>query len=241
MMDEVSTKTNGHAVYPNFLLPEGMPSVEVLSNRVNHASGTVFQVMVRMTVRDGEKPKGVEMHRQDGTVLMDTAVGRGSLVEKKPDYWVAMSDVPESALRPGLFQLNFALASGEAFAPWFITSRFEASAAPVIMTPECQSFSSAPKLNWQEFRSPEWQNFESRKIEFSVPAVFDGTLSSPDLTSIRFGQGELSTIAQLSDGSHSYMVGYVESRFFGPLLLSRASRTMHRFVMTQPGETISCF
>ena len=139
----------------------------------------------------------------------------------------------DSPMREGLYLLKLKLTGQPEVNGWFFINHADASASPVIQKPSInETFATAnPTLQWLEYRSPKYSNFEQRKRTFHISSETDSkfdesfaVINPSDSSKLVLGKdSRWPEVKGLNPGDYYFTVRYEERSFFGDLLVGRSS------------------
>lgn len=154
-----------------------------------------------------------------------------------PNFWFG-SVLKEEAPRSGLYLIDIKIKDQPRMQGWVVLTDMVASRSPAVFTPTIGQFLNSPNptFEFQNFRSPEFQAGEPRRLYFKVKTVngdqvWTGLIKNPNVTLAQFGVtpdfGE--GVEHLENGRYRLHVIFEERRNFGPAILARQSDTVVPF------------
>jgi len=226
-----------------FVLPPGFEGVKYGVVRGMSGQTPFFRIFVYGHTRDITHLKAVSLRRLPDEVLLDSTpvTGKDSLKLKHEkvgyDTFVVERSF-ESLPADGVFSLRFDLDDGTSPEGWFISHAQSSSATPELRTP-APSTSTAdvhPVVSWVPFRSPEFQPFEFRTLSVWVSrdggdgVAWDIWMQNyGELGAVKVGDQPPAAKTSLVPGDYWLNVTCGEGRKFGPIAMTRESRTVAPF------------
>lgn len=190
-----------------------------------------------------EEPENLEQLRivkYPNQIIIDKIKGIGSFDSWKneDDRGFYLGRRFESPKFDGLYLIQIKLKGQDLVNGWFISSKMKSSKTPTIKTPIDGTIFNTPnpEFVWNNFLSPEYQNFEQRKLYLKITHFNSKRktvwwwLSEKDPTRERVTLGDEGIGAHiLKPGTYLLHLNYGERKKFGPIKLSRDSRTVVGF------------
>ena len=131
-----------------------------------------------------------------------------------------------------MYDLHLEFSDGAQWDAWLILSNTTASATPSVTIPAANQIlkTSRPRIEFQNFRSPEYQSFERRSLWYSLRRRSDSrpllTHWEMNPTSVGFQPDR-----ELPNGDYTVGIFYTEARRFGPILIGRKAGTLVPFTI----------
>jgi hypothetical protein len=231
-----------------FVLPPGFEGIKYGVVRGLSGQSQFFHVFLYGHTRDASHLKSVSVRRLPDEVLLDSTAdsGKGSfkLKHDKPGYdTFVVERVMTSLPSDGVLSLRFDLDDGTSPEGWFISRSQSSSATPEIRTPlSSTSIKDVhPVVSWVPFRSPEYKPFEFRTL--SVYVSMDGAdgvswdiwmQNYGELGQVKVGDQPPAAKTSLIPGDYWLNITCGEGRMFGPVAMTRESRTVAPFHVAVP-------
>ncbi len=229
----------GHGlVRASWSLPRGVDRLHVTQVRKEEPEHLYFRLTMGAHLAEEDLVHQVRLVAPGGEVIFDRESGVGEWQVDKEDggkFSFELSSEDRSVpWESGLYRLYIRCKDGTSVNGWFIMSNQLASSAPKIHSPKVgaryEGVPSQPVIRWDDYRSPEFQDFERRSLVILV-----AQLHQPDfqIRWMRFAfapeEEEAKIDRPLDRGDYWLSMTFREERRFGPVRLRRASRTARRF------------
>jgi hypothetical protein len=239
-------EVKGGALPSAFKLPAGYGGLQYVIFHNMTPQGPSYQVHLRVLARDVSHVTGLTVRRLPDETLLDKATGKGhSQIRHDPGTSAAQLDelVLDSgpiATPPadGVIAIRLELDDGTVAEGFFIAQALASTTTPEVRSPApwASVTDPNPEVTWAPFRSPECAGFEQRGLGVQVqregesPLAWEVWSNKPDERStVRLGSSVGVGRAALTPGDYRVMVVASETRAFGPVAISRASRTFRPF------------
>jgi hypothetical protein len=234
-------KQNGPIVPLDWSLPEEIHFLVSDNTRRYDADTdrTRYDLGLFGVLAQGASVEQVQLIRYPNEIIIDkqSNIGEckdGSLADAP--YISCGSDTPNLPGSDGLYLLNIQVKGKPMTHGWFVMSRTQVSATPVVQVPVLnQNYkTSTPTFHWLDFKSSEYRGFEQRKRQLSV---FEHSSHSstqrwsfyeidPDSSESKtIGVSGATGATSLLPGNYSFHAGFEERWFFGSMLLGRVGTT----------------
>ncbi len=168
----------------------------------------------RIILNTADKKSGLEFWEEDG--IKEFYLGRSF----------------ESIQFDGLYSIKIKLKGKAQINGWFIAESMESTLTPSISSPGHKAIlqNRTPVLSWSDFKSPEFEEFEKRRLSVRVTKadndwteVWSYKEKVPQTQSLVLGE-KGKGVNKLESDAYYFSVTYSERRRFGPITLSRESR-----------------
>jgi hypothetical protein len=243
-------EAQGGKLPSGFTPPPGYGRFTYAVFRVSIGRATTYDVRFRGLARDASHVAGLTLrHLPDGMVL-DKADPR-SHFQIRHDPGVQKAGLQEFALdsgpipappEDGVVTVRLELDDGTVSEGFFIARSLASSVTPEVTAPAPWATlrDPSPVVAWSPFHSPERAPFEQRAMGVQLRRdgepnlVWEQWSDKPDdFTEARLGSPAGVGRSALAPGSYRVSVTASEHRFFGPVELSRGSRTTVPVRLTQ--------
>jgi hypothetical protein len=227
--------------------PAGVSDLKFTHGRKQEPDGLYYKIQFVANVVDRDTVTQVQVVRWPDTPVLDKAAGLGDYEigqEEEGDWKFDLEAEQQTPLPDGLYLINFELKDGTRSGGWFVLSDLLASASPRVDSPAvAQTFSHGnPELRWEDFRSPEYKSYESRRFHMHVARKIAGApgyeipwamyIEAPDATSAVVGVDPRGAgVSSLEDDRYWVTFQYLEQRKFGPLKLRRGAQTSRPMII----------
>jgi hypothetical protein len=229
-----------HRIPADWTLPPGLAVLTLGEVRVEEPDGTSFTAYLSGRIDDPRRIEQLQVEH-GGEVLIDKLAGKGKLEadSREDDGMCHFSLELDDArpLPPGVYGVHVALAGAPPTEGWVIVSDIVSTAAPRIRAPGLDAAAGQnPTLVFEDFRSPAYRPFESRTLFLRVVPQAGGAgwslwTDQVGFTEIVVGKDARAPATMLAPGRHRINVTFTETRRFGPMQLSRQSRTLQPFTV----------
>lgn len=197
--------------------------------------GSVF-LYVRVPEGMGARIAEMTVRRLPGEVVLDRASAKLSIRHDAPGFEdVVLERVgADGPFEDGVYSMRVAIDGGPVAEGWFLARRMVSSAVPEIASPTHQEVLSDPNptIRWTPFRSPEYATWEQRVLSVYVGDAVKETQAwnlwtdvPGEIGAVRVGLDARAPKTTLAPGSYWLALSGSEERMFGPLRLSRNSRS----------------
>jgi hypothetical protein len=223
----------------HFLVSDNTRRYDADSDRTRYDIG-LFGVLA-----PGASVDQVQLIRYPNEILIDKQSNIGDCKEGTADSFPDIScgvDRPDSPGSNGLYLVNIQVKGKPMTHGWFVMSRTQVSATPVVQSPVLnQNYKTpTPTFHWLDFKSSEYRPFEQRKRKLSVyEHSSQSSTQRWSFNEIYPDSSESKTIGTLGDGAttlspgdYSLHAGFEERWFFGEMLLGRVGTTNVPFTVT---------
>ncbi len=169
-----------------------------------------------------------------GEVVLDKNAGVGEWwVSPKPEeqdrFELTLEDLEEPQPE-GLYFVHAEFRNGRTWSAWFLLSGVLASSSPKLHAPTTGEIvtSATPTIEWDDFRSPEFQPSEKRSLWLGIgkshpyQSVFSLWRRNPKVSKVTVDR-------ELENGKHSVILSYKERKKFGEMWLGRGASTVRPF------------
>jgi hypothetical protein len=230
--------------------PAGVSDLKFSQVRKLEPDGVYYKIQFVANVVDKDTVTQVQIVQWPDTPVLDKAAGIGEfeIAAEEEGGWKFDLQAEETAPMPeGLYLINFELKDGTRSGGWFVLSDLLASASPRVDSPSvAQSFPHGnPELRWEDFRSPEYKSYESRRFHMHLSRKIAADpgyeidwsmyIEAPDATSTVVGVDPRGAgVATLEDDRYWVVFQYLEQRRFGPLKIRRGSQTGRPLIIKRP-------
>jgi hypothetical protein len=231
---------SSHGSIPvDWKLPSGISSLKVTLRRSQGPKAEAFALKIGGNAATKNSLKQVQLVRYPNQVVLDKGKQLGEWTEQEEPgdgiYFELDGPRTSEPAAEGLYLINLETTAGQVTSGWFILSNMLSSDTPVLRTPvPGQLFTTrTPTMRWDDFKSPEYKNYEWRGLWAAV-VKDDGSADwseiwhmdehNPVTTEVSIGASpEGQGVSKLEDGKYRFYVSYKENRRFGPLRLGRQS------------------
>jgi hypothetical protein len=240
LLEEAYEVRDGHRIPATWTLPPGLAVFTLGEVRVEEPDGTRFTAFLSGHIDDPRRIEQLQVSH-GGEVLLDKLAGKGKLdVEPRDDEGMCYFSLELDDARPlppGLYGVYVALAGAPPTHGSVIVGDVVSTAAPRIRAPGLDAAAGRnPTLVFEDFTSPAYRAFERRTLYLAVSRPGEGVdwslwTDKVGFTEIVVGKDARGPAATLTPGRHWINVTFTETRRFGPMRLSRESRTLQPFVV----------
>ncbi len=237
LLDEAYELKGGH-LPADFALPPGLAVLDLGQVRVEQPDETSFVAYLAGRIDDPGRIQQLRVTR-GGEIVLDAVAGKGRLRHDAPDddgmthFSVELDGA--RPLDPGVYGVHVELASAPPMDGWVIVGDLVSSAAPRIRAPGLDAAAGRrPTLSFEDFTSPAYRPFERRTLYLAVSPQGGGEgwslwTDQVGFTEVVVGDDPRGPATTLSPGRYWINVSFTEKRRFGPMQLSRQSRTLQPF------------
>jgi len=231
-------------------LPSELRSVEAGVRRTRDAVTGQEQreILVGVVMNCRGVVRNIRLTRYPDRVLIDDSLNDEEA--RQCMGYTTFGNLTNGEPSDGLYMLHLGLAGGKSVDGWLILTRQESSATPQVQspTPNEELDNANPELRFANFYSPEYKPGEQRNLVAVVshtrPAQLSGGLKNEShiAWSIQMENPSIQKLVvgpqpgvyppgatHLTDGGYRFALVYTESRRFGPMSLTRESRTFLPF------------
>jgi len=244
LLQQAYTESSGE-IPVNWQLPAGVSDMKVTQARVMRPNGVFFKLELRAAITTDDLVSQAQIVRFPDQVVLDRQGGLGewsTTTEEEGFSFDLESEGVGEPMPEGLYLINLELKDGTRTSGWFVLSGVTSTASPVVNSPAVgETFTTAnPTLNWDDFRSPQYQAHERRTINVHVSQITsqapgwreawgvyqqDPTATETTIGVDPLGRGD----SKLEAGEYWLNITYLETHMFGPIKLRRASRVARSF------------
>jgi hypothetical protein len=243
------------AITPDWSAPKELQWFIVSSKKKYNVSNgkQEYRINVSAGYDKSQDLEQFQVVRYPNEVLIDRKAGLGEITvtpDPSPsspnclDFWAA-ADYHAAQNPAGLYLMTLKMKGQEEVRGWFILGKTaNASESPEVLspTPDQVLTSATPSFAWKDFVSPQYRNFEKRKVTVAVvrccPDVTDDTwvaTRKAPFTEAAVGEqipdAEVTGLKSLPSDAYVVQVTYKERRRFGSMVLSRDTSTQVPFTV----------
>jgi hypothetical protein len=235
---EAAYERKGGTLPTDWALPSALDRLEVGQVRVEEPGVLRYSSWLGGRIDDPARLQELVLSR-GGEVLLDREAGRGRLkVERDGDGLYSFSlegDEEAHPFGPGVYDLRVDLAGAPPVTGWVLVGDLVSKAAPIIREPDVEAVVDGnPTLAFDDFTSPDYRPFERRSLWIGVwrqhATVWSMWTGKPGFTSVVLGKDARGgPEGPLMSGRNWVSMQFAERRRFGPVLITRASRSQRPF------------